>query len=398
MDFSAVRERARSELRRLRTDLYVLAVKEFRHGDPTADDEAHYWRAVAKRLRKLTPELQASGRAMARRAWADAKRARAEAKRKAPQDAEGKELDRDLWALLIMGVTSTRTITATESFIWKLSIHIEGQARKAYCVDLLNGGDGGEDKHPDKERVEKAERKVAEEEGLPLPPSAFPEKPGEGGERVAPTEVTKGGEGGEETKGKPAPGGTNVKVIHVDPDDLKKPIFFLASWHSDCAEDHEQAQGHVYLDREWRRKVKGEGLRRAVEQEVSDRDMQYFQDIIFRPTWLITRPNCRHYFRPLRTEDVIGGVSDDELLAEQGMEAPVGDREMTPIGHPTNREWYTETNVKNIIEQYRARLAYRKEMLRLDPSNTKLQEQVRKDELLLRRWQNFYRRTFGREG
>lgn len=416
MDFSRIRERARASLREFRDYAYSLAVRAYKRGQPTEREEAEYWRAILKVIARLSPELKSGARSIARRAWADAKRGYSEARRNSAPLAESTQMtDEDLTTMLLIWLSSDKVFTTTETFIWKLSIHIEGEARQAYCVNQLNGGDGSEDKNPSKERVSKAEEALKREglapSGAQAEEARKPEPGATGTDKEdKPSTSSTGGapaEGGEEppatgatlstapTKGEgKARKGTEGAGI-IDPADLRLPVFYLASQHADSAEDHVDAQGEIYLDKRWTRKIKGEALREAVRREKERRGMEYYQDIIFRPVWLVTRPNCRHYFIPLKTEDVISGTPESELLWENGADTEEGDWERQTERHSTRPSWYTKENVANIIRRYYSRLNYHKALAKADPNNRQAREQIEKDKLLIRKWRAYYRNNFG---
>ena len=81
-------------------------------------------------------------------------------------------------------------------------------------------------------------------------------------------------------------------------------VFFVASSHDDCAEDHLEAQGKVYIDQNWRSII---GPREDVENYIRSQNIATVQYIINGPTWFITRPNCRHYFVRYSAKDIMSG-------------------------------------------------------------------------------------------
>ncbi|WP_281512168.1 hypothetical protein [Mammaliicoccus vitulinus] len=83
-------------------------------------------------------------------------------------------------------------------------------------------------------------------------------------------------------------------------------IFFLCSVHAKPAEDHKDYQGKIYVDRFWRMKLDTDEERYAVGSYIKNKNIQTVQEIMGKPVWLTTRPYCKHYFIPLKTEDVLG--------------------------------------------------------------------------------------------
>lgn len=167
-------------------------------------------------------------------------------------------------------------------------------------------------------------------------------------------------------------------------------VFYLCSWHGDCAEDHADWQGKLYYDRFWRRHVKNEYVRAKVESLIQERNMKSIQWVTNSPVWLITRPNCRHYFEAVSVEDAMEG-SDAELLEERGMRKQTGMRDSgQTIRHPIDKGWYTQENVKAIISKYEDRLDYHRTLFKVCPSDL-LRDYMAKDGRLISKWKRYLR-------
>lgn len=162
-------------------------------------------------------------------------------------------------------------------------------------------------------------------------------------------------------------------------------IFYLCSWHGDCAQDHQDWQGKLYYDRFWRRHVKDKPTQERVLDFIQINGMMSLQWATNKPVWLITRPNCRHYFEQVTIKEVLG-KSTDELLDERGMKRRYGERGTNQtIRHSTQEGWYTRENVLNIIQKYKERLALHQRMYELQPSQT-LEGYIEKDKRLIKKW------------
>lgn len=162
-------------------------------------------------------------------------------------------------------------------------------------------------------------------------------------------------------------------------------MFYLCSKHLDCAEDHELWQGKLYYDRFWRRYVKDEDLRRQILAFIKENELNSMQWVVNDPVWLITRPNCRHYFEKISIKEALG-ASLDEMLQDHNMVTEVGQRDGgQTIRHSTRKEWYTQNNVEAIIRKYEERLAYHKALYDTHPTPLLL-NYIEKDRLLIRKW------------
>lgn len=168
-------------------------------------------------------------------------------------------------------------------------------------------------------------------------------------------------------------------------------VWYLVSWHGDCARDHDLRQGRIYIDENWRN-ICNEGERKIIQDYINANGVRTFQWVIGRPVWLITRPNCRHYYKKLYTSTVINSTVQT-LLAKNNMTSPVGKkRNLQTITHSTNIAWYKTQNVNGIIWQYEKRLAMHKKMQKIK-NCPELQKAIKKDRLLIRKWKE-YKRNF----
>ena len=173
----------------------------------------------------------------------------------------------------------------------------------------------------------------------------------------------------------------------------QEKIFFLCSAHGDCAEDHLEWQGRLYVDKDWRKQVSDNMQKQKIQEFISANQIKKFQWVIGNPVWLITRPNCRHYFQPLTSEEAMS-KSVPELISEYDMYHDIGVRAgMQSIRHPINKGWYTKSNVLSILNQYLERLRLHKAMYEEQP-NAEILSQIRKDRVLVERWRKYLKANF----
>ena len=170
-----------------------------------------------------------------------------------------------------------------------------------------------------------------------------------------------------------------------EPLSLQARVFYLCSWHGDCAEDHVDWQGKLYYDRFWRRHVKDKETQERVLGFIEANKMMSLQWVTNKPVWLITRPNCRHYFEQVTIKEALSKDAD-ELLDERGMKRQYGERGTNQtIRHSTQEGWYNRENVLNIIQKYKERLALHQRMYEIQPSET-LKGYMEKDKRLIKKW------------
>lgn len=164
-------------------------------------------------------------------------------------------------------------------------------------------------------------------------------------------------------------------------------IFYLASSHNDCALDHKDYQGKIYVDKYWKRYVKTR--REEVETYIQTHNIQTFQWVIGKPVWFVTRPNCRHYFQALTIDEVIGS-NTQELIKKYDMHRAIGRRAyVQTIAHSTNRVWYQDVrNAELLLIKYKERLKLHKSLYSTFP-NPLIKNAIEKDKLLIAKWSRY---------
>lgn len=164
-------------------------------------------------------------------------------------------------------------------------------------------------------------------------------------------------------------------------------IFYLISWHGDCAIDHKDYQGRMYYDE--KANYNGDEL----EQKRLHNAVLSFQYITSKPTWLITRPNCRHYFVALTWQE-IEGKTNEQLLKKYNMISSKGKQGMKTIKHALNKEWYSQDNINGIINTYKRRLMYHQFLRIKDKNDIYIANAIVKDKFLIDKWTKYYNELF----
>lgn len=166
-------------------------------------------------------------------------------------------------------------------------------------------------------------------------------------------------------------------------------VFYLASRHNDSALDHEPYQGKIYVDENWKNVIDDENIKKEIRNYIRIHDVKTFQWVIDRPVWFITRPNCRHYFKRLPTEEVLG-KSVEQLIKENDMSAVIGPRRnLQTFKHRTDRKWYDDVrNAELILERYERRLKVHEKLYKTYP-NHEIASAIQKDKLLISKWKHY---------
>lgn len=167
----------------------------------------------------------------------------------------------------------------------------------------------------------------------------------------------------------------------------EKNIFYLASSHNDCAIDHKDYQGKMYIDEMWESIITDANIKTAIRKYIRQNNVKNFQWVIDKPVWFITRPNCRHFFKSIRTNDVLT-ININTLIKNHKMHSKVGKKETQTLRHPVNKKWYTKKNVEDIIKKYKDRLLYHKKLYQQHKSPT-IARAIDKDKLLIEKWEKY---------
>ena len=184
------------------------------------------------------------------------------------------------------------------------------------------------------------------------------------------------------------------KTITINRNYKQPNIFYASSGHNDCAIDHKEFQNRIYVDEKWRELIKDEDLKKDIGIYIDLHDIKTFQWVIGRPVWLITRPNCRHYFKTIKTEEVLS-QSLQSIIRRHKLHRKVARKETASIRHDNRKVWYTRDNVESIIKKYEERYDFHKGLYEVNRHNQYAKRDMEKDRLLIDKWKKFYKTKFG---
>lgn len=164
-------------------------------------------------------------------------------------------------------------------------------------------------------------------------------------------------------------------------------IFYLCSQHNDCAKDHKDFQGKTYVDKYWRDYVKDADEQDQVATYIARFQVGTIQDIMGKPVWLITRPNCRHYFKAFTISEVVD-TPTRVLLKNNDMIENKKKQEFATLSHPTKKQWYTIENINSLINRYTERFEYHKMMFQVNKDQV-FKDLMNKDRALINKWNTY---------
>lgn len=158
-------------------------------------------------------------------------------------------------------------------------------------------------------------------------------------------------------------------------------IFYLCSYHSDCANDHVDYQGKIYVDEAWESIVSAD-MKEKVQDYIDTHKIDTIQNVRDGEPYLTTRPNCRHYFTPMSTEEVLGS-SVKKMLKDNNMEKGTYDKQNYI---DLQKQRYGERQIR----KYKQDLEQQKIMLEKTPvgeQRNAIQRQIDKDQASIRKYQ-----------
>ena len=107
------------------------------------------------------------------------------------------------------------------------------------------------------------------------------------------------------------------KVAYLG-DLLSEGIFYLCSSHKNCAKGHEPFQGKIYVCEDWKNRCRDSTEKKRIRAYIRNHGCMTVEEICGEPVYMVTRPNCRHYFIRLPTEEVLG-ASVNKLLKSHNL-------------------------------------------------------------------------------
>lgn len=128
-------------------------------------------------------------------------------------------------------------------------------------------------------------------------------------------------------------------------------VFYICDSYADCAKDHADYQGKIYYNADAK-------LNEAVESYIRANNIMSMQEVSGAPIYLTTRPNCRHNFHAISTDQVLGGKSASKIVEENGFSTGT----------------YKDSNYKALQQQ-----RYNERQIRKWKTNLENQKQVGKE-------------------
>lgn len=161
-------------------------------------------------------------------------------------------------------------------------------------------------------------------------------------------------------------------------------VFWVCSEHDDCAKDHLEWQGRLYVDEQWRSRCQPMYYDRIAEF-VGKNNIRTVQWVQGAPAWLLTRPNCRHFMEPVHTSEALY-VPVKTIISRRGMHYAVGPRQYNrEISLVPRSQAYDRQSVAAMRDRYADRLRMHR-MMAQKARTRLLDDIIRKDKVLVDKW------------
>lgn len=99
--------------------------------------------------------------------------------------------------------------------------------------------------------------------------------------------------------------------IQIDAGTRIGQVFYICNSFGDCAPDHANYQGKIYYNAD-------ANIGEEEQKYIDQNGIMSMQDVVNNEPFLTSRPNCRHEFSAIPTEDVLK-MSSEEILKENGL-------------------------------------------------------------------------------
>lgn len=164
-------------------------------------------------------------------------------------------------------------------------------------------------------------------------------------------------------------------------------IFYITSFYGDCAPDHAEYQGKIYVDEKWESMAPKDRLD-EIRDYINSNKLLTVQEVTQNPPFLTTRPNCRHYFQYIDIDSVLGAKTKDDVnQLRQERDLNSGGKYKPDKYKALQQQRQNERKIR----AYKADLEKKQISLALEPGNKQLQSEIEIDKSNIRMFQKAQR-------
>lgn len=164
-------------------------------------------------------------------------------------------------------------------------------------------------------------------------------------------------------------------------------IFYITSFYGDCAPDHAEYQGKIYVDEKWESMAPKDRLD-EIRDYINSNKLLTVQEVTQNPPFLTTRPNCRHYFQYIDIDSVLGAKTKDDVNnLRQERDLNFGGKYKPDKYKALQQQRQNERKIRD----YKANMEKKQLSLALEPGNKQLQSEIEIDKSNIRMFQKAQR-------
>lgn len=104
---------------------------------------------------------------------------------------------------------------------------------------------------------------------------------------------------------------TETSARQIEAGALAGQIFYICDYFGDCAKDHANYQGKIYYNEQ-------ANITPEIKKYIDSHGILSMQQVRDGEPYLTTRPNCRHNFHAIPTDEVIDGTPASEIVEKEG--------------------------------------------------------------------------------
>lgn len=151
-------------------------------------------------------------------------------------------------------------------------------------------------------------------------------------------------------------------------------IFFLLSSHDNPAKDHAAYQGKIYVNDNYKDIIAGysDDKKKRIEAYISRQKVKTVGWVTGAPVYMITRPNCKHFFTPIPLDKVL--------------ETSVKNLAYQYDTHSTAEEVHNVSKYDQYIKIYKMRLSELRSLYKMSPCDS-LYQDIKKTTELIKKWE-----------
>ena len=157
-------------------------------------------------------------------------------------------------------------------------------------------------------------------------------------------------------------------------------IFYITSFYGDCAPDHVNYQGKIYVDEKWESMAPKDRLD-EIRDYINANKILTVQEVTQGEPFLTTRPNCRHYFQYIDIDSVLGAKTKEDVNnLRQERDLNFGGKYKPDKYKALQQQRQNERKIRS----YKADLEKKQISLALEPGNKQLQSEIEIDKSNIR--------------